>query len=525
MNDFQEKVIESLAKHAPVWIVGGAVRDGILGFEAKDMDLVTTIPSGEAQSILSREGLYPKKLGANFSALSLFEKDNRIDIVPIESLEQDAQRRDFTINAIYQDPVSKEIIDPLTGCKDLEERVLKTCGSARERFQDDPLRILRMVRFAVEYDLQIAGDTWEKAQELLPSLAEVSRERITAELSEILTLNKAEKAVIMLYDLGYWDIYVPELARLKGIVQNQYHEFDVWDHTLAVFRNTPADLFLRLAGLFHDIGKWETASRECYVRGRLKYSDKEYRIDDYKLLGTRSSKELDFKIKPFIDKELTILGARLDHYPDTVQFKKIITGEQVRQGLTYKEKGKRHFLNHERASSVLLKDILKRFTFSMFFEGAGQRREKDLLKLVENHMQATLTFMLELRNEGSRQSFRGRAAELTWFLCWDGRVYNLQNIHDFVLLWKADFEAKKAHNDEENAVFEKIMKELIAVGLWQNDNLDKIDWSEFYIYSRDKGLEAIQMGRYKDLVRNKAMTEMNVKLDKVFLDKAYREFK
>lgn len=524
MNDFQQKVINTLANHAPIWIVGGAVRDSILGVDAKDIDIVTLIPAERAEDILGEAGFFPKKIGAQFATISLFEGDSRIDIVSIDSLENDAQGRDFTINAIYQEPITNNIIDPLAGRKDLDNKILKTCGSSSERFKEDPVRILRMIRFAVKYDMIIEKDTWQKAKESLPLLAEVSRERTTAELAEILILDDAEKAVIMLEELGYWSIFIPELARLKGIIQNQYHALDVWDHTLAVFRNTPPDLFIRLAGLFHDIGKWEVASRECYVRGQLRLEERDYWLDNYKLISTRSEKELDYKIKPFLGKDLVILGARLDNYPDTVQFKRIITGEPISPGLTHKENGKRHFLNHEKSSSKLLTEILKRYTFSMFFAGAGQRREKDLLKIVDNHMRGTLTFMSEFRGERSRQSLRDRAAELSWHLCWDGRNFSLQNIYDFVLLWKADFEAKKAHSDEENEIFEKLLKELIKAGLWQNDNLDRINWDLFYEYALEKEMKDQQLGEFKEVVKARAMLEMNVKLDKIFLDKSYRRY-
>lgn len=520
MNDFQQKVIYSLANHAPVWMVGGVVRDSILGIDVKDIDLVTPLSAADAQSILNREGLFPKKIGKNFETLSVFEQDSRIDIVHIDSLEEDAQTRDFTINAIYQDPITNLIINPLSGREDLDKKILKTCGCAHQRFTEDPVRILRMVRFAVQYDMVIEQQgTWEKGKELIPLLSNVSRERITSELAKVLILDHAEKAVIMLSELGYWDMFVPELARLKGISQNKYHAFDVWDHTLAVFRNTPSDLFLRLAGLFHDIGKWEVASRECYVRGELRVDQNNYYLNDYKIISTRSGKELDHKIKPFIGKELIIVGARLDHYPDTVQFKRVTTDQSLPLGLTYKENGKRHFLNHEKASSRLLKEILKRYSFSMFFDGGGHKREEQLLKLVDNHMLATLTFMPELRNENSKRSFRERAAELTWHLCWDGRDFSLQSIHDFVLLCKADYKAKKVHSDEENKKFDMIFKELILVGLWQNDNLDQINWDAFYKYAVAKGLRGPRLGRYKEMIRTRAMIQMNTKLDKIFLDK------
>jgi len=521
MNDFQHKVISILADRTLVWIVGGAVRDAVLGIDCGDIDLATLLPMEDAETLLRQEGFTPRTIGMRFKTLSVFQEKSRVDIIQIESPEKDALRRDFTINALYQEPAGGRIIDPLSGLRDLNERRLKSCGDAGERFDEDPVRILRMIKFAVRFGLDIEQNTWEKAKELLPRLNLVPKERTTAELAAILTLDEAEKAVRMLENLGYWQGYAPELARLKGIVQNQYHSLDVWEHTLAVFRATPPDLFLRLAGLFHDIGKWETASRECFVRGRLTYRLGSYFIEGYRLIGLRGGRELDHKIKSLIGKDITILGTRLDHHPDIVQFKKIAAEEAAERGLIYKLKGKRHFLNHEKASATMLERILKRYTFSMFFSSSGQSRERDLIKLVGNHMQATLAFMPEFRGEIAKRSFKDRAAELTWKICWDGRDYKLQHIHDFVILWKADFNAKKVHDEAQNKTLERVLGELISTALWQNENLSRMGWEPLYSYASARGLEGERLGRFKELVTVKAMLEMDISLNEVFLNKAF----
>ncbi|UWG98949.1 CCA tRNA nucleotidyltransferase [Dehalobacter sp. DCM] len=524
MDEFQKNIVEKLAVHTKVWVVGGAVRNQLLGIESPDVDLVCFLPPERIKACFLDEGYTVQTIGKNFSTISVFKDKLKIDIIQIDDLEQDAQRRDFTINAIYQDPITGEIVDPMNGKKDLVEGKLKTCGIPDEQFRDDPIRILRMVKFAVKFAMKIDPDTWDAAKERLSLLSRTAKERITAELAAILILPDAEKAVRMLDELGYWHFYFPELSRLKGLEQNQYHSLDVWEHTMAVFRNTPEDLYLRLASLFHDIGKWEVASRECYVNGILKYENQSYWVDGFKINPNRGNKELDHKLKRLIGKKVRLLAARLDHYPEIIQFKKVLEGEPSDHGLTYVENGKRQFLNHEVASSKMLADILKRYPFSMFFSGNGQKREKELLKLVGNHMAATLLFMPEFRGEPAKRPLQRRAADLVWSLCWDGRAFKLTNIHDFLILWKADYQAGKVHTAAQNTIFEKIFKELIATAIWQKENLPKIDWNILEKYTDDLALSRKDFGRYKDLVRDKAMREMRMELTNTFLKKVYWEY-
>jgi len=524
MNEFQQKVIDVLAEHSPVWIVGGAVRDIILDAEAKDLDLVTSLESEELENILLEKGFNPRRIGAKFNTVSVFQDDNRIDIVQAEDLRQDALKRDFTINAMYLNPFTNQIFDPLHGSDDLEQKVLKTCNNPLITFREDPVRILRMVKFAVQYEMEIERSTWEEAKALIALLVSAPKERVTAELAEILLLAQAEKAVRLLDELNYWEVFIPELARLKGLIQNQYHSLDVWEHTLAVFRNTPEDLFLRLAALFHDIGKWEVASHECYVTGKLGYDNDSYYIEGYKIISTRGDMELANKFRNLVGKEIKILGARLDHYPTIVQFKRLLVGESGTKGLTMVENGKRHFLNHEKASSELLKEILQRYSFSMFFKGEGRKREEELLYIVKKHMSATLVFMPELRGEKSRRSFRERAAELVWEICWDGRVYKLQMINDFLLLWKADYEAGKAHTEQQNIVFEQIFKEMIKIALWQSENIENITWDNFREFAASINLTGPKLGEFKNYVRKKALIAGQTDLDDIFLRKVYKEY-
>ena len=269
MQSFQQEVIQQVAQISPLYLVGGVIRDTLLKRPTKDVDVVIELPLEELEKNLRDWGYHPLRLGAKHPTISVIEAGERIDFNPFDGdIEIDALRLDFTINAIYQDVRSGEFIDPLGGIKDLEFKLLKACGDPDARFREDPIRILRLVRFGVKYGFEIEEETLIAAKNQVGGLAGTAVERISEELGRILTLEDPETGIRLLDEIGYWQAFLPELARLKGLVQNQYHAKDAWEHTLHVVRNTPARLILRLAGLFHDLGKWETASRECYAWGK-----------------------------------------------------------------------------------------------------------------------------------------------------------------------------------------------------------------------------------------------------------------
>ena len=278
-TSFQREILKKLSDLGPLYIVGGAVRDAQLGIPSKDVDVVTALPLQEIELKLSDWGYTPHLIGAHLQTISLFMETERLDIASFSGeVEKDALRRDFTLNAIYQDVRTGEIKDPLGGLQDLDERRLRACGCAVERFVEDPLRILRLIRLAVRYGFEIEQETWQAAVDHISLLHKVSSERITEELARILVLEEIDKALGLLDDLGYWQTYIPELARLKGLVQNRYHTKDAWEHTRHVVRNTPNRVLLRLAALFHDMGKWETASRECCVWGTVRLTNQGYQV-------------------------------------------------------------------------------------------------------------------------------------------------------------------------------------------------------------------------------------------------------
>lgn len=527
MSGFPNEVLNIIASLSPTWLVGGSVRDEILGLPAKDFDVVTKLESNTVERILGEHGYKVHRIGAGFETLSVFANDQRIDIISIDSLETDAQRRDFSINCIYKAIESAEIFDPFHGLDDLKIRKLTACGKAEDRFREDPVRILRMIRFAVKYDLAIEEKTWDSACDLLGLLSNSASERITMEVVKILTAEQAVEGVRLLDKLGYWDVYLPELARLKGLVQNQYHSLDAWEHTLAVLQATPNDLFLRLAALFHDLGKWETASRECFLRGTLRKTAEGLKIENYKIIGTRGNKDLGKKLNHLAGREICLLGSRLDNYPETVQFKRLLASDEagISHGISMISGGKRHFLNHEKKSAEVLSEVLKRFKFSMFFPRAGQSREKELLFIVASHMKGTLSFMPELKGTKSRMSTEKRAASLAWDICWDGREYKFHLSSEFMQLWKADYSAGKIHTSDEDRIFGDIQKLLAETCLWQKENINNIDWEIMHGFIRDKKITGNSYGQFKASVLREAILTKNIKLTQSFLSSVYANYK
>jgi len=518
-TSFQQEILKRLSELGPVYIVGGAVRDAQLGIPSKDVDAVTARSLQEIENKLSDWGYTPHLIGANQQTVSLFRGIERIDIAVFSGeVETDALRRDFTLNAIYQDVRTGEIIDPLSGLQDLRARRLKACGCAADRFKEDPLRILRLIRLAVGYGFEIEQGTWQAAVDHVPRICEVSSERVTEELGRILILDEIDKALGLLDDLGYFRTYIPELARLKGLVQNRYHTKDAWEHTRHVVRNTPSRVLLRLAALFHDLGKWETASRECYAWGTIHQTDQGYEVAGFKLVGEKN-------LERWRNKEVEVHGGRLDNYPDTIFIKRIkIAQSRQNQPFELVPEGKRHFLKHERESARLVKQILPRFRWTMVLPG-GKHGERELYFLVEHHMLGTLTFMSELKDEGEDTKVRNKARRFAWEIGWDGQNFDTQRVENLLDLWRADFLGGKQDSEKNSARLEWIQGEIRNACAFLTKRATQLDWTFLEEFAHGKGLKREQFGQFKEQVRRQVMMDTNYNLiDFQLLEREYRLF-
>lgn len=514
-TEFQKEILKRLSELSPVYIVGGAVRDAQLGIPSKDVDAVMAFPLLEIEKKLSDWGYNPHLIGAHQRTVSLFRGTERVDIAAFSGeVETNALCRDFTLNAIYQDVRTGEIKDPLSGLQDLRERRLKACGCAADRFKEDPLRIMRLIRLAVRYGFAIEPETWLAAVEHVPHLREVSAERVTEEFGRILILDKIDKALGLLDDLGYFQTCIPELARLKGLVQNRYHTKDVWEHTRHVVKNTYPRIFLRLAALFHDMGKWETASRECNVWGTIRLTDHGYEVDGFKLEGKN--------LERWANKEAEVHGGRLDNYQDTIIVKRIKPARATpSKHFEMVPDGKRHFLQHERESVRLVKEILPRFRWSMVLPG-GSLGERELEYLVGHHMLGTLTFMSELKGEMDQTKFRNKTRRFAWEIGWNGQVYDKQRIENLLDLWRADFLGGKQDAAENIDRLDEIQGEIRKACAFLVERASLLDWAQFEEFARGKGLVGEQFGRFKEQVRHQVMMDTKYRLtDPQFLEREY----
>jgi poly(A) polymerase len=263
-----------------LYLVGGSVRDRLLGRPTQDLDYTTDARPPQIKRLLKRAGAESifavgekfGTIGANFGDTTVevttyrseqYERGSRKPSVEFgDSLLGDLSRRDFTINALAQDTRTGELVDPFGGRLHLEARLIRAVGEAADRFADDPLRLLRAIRLAVQLGFTIESSTREAMAARAGSLAEISRERIAQEMAKILVSPQAGAGIRALCDLGLMRHIVPEVLAMRGMRQDSYHHKDVFEHTLQVVDRSPATVPLRWAALLHDIAKPRTRSVE-----------------------------------------------------------------------------------------------------------------------------------------------------------------------------------------------------------------------------------------------------------------------
>jgi len=267
---------------SPVYLVGGAVRDYIMEKEVDDFDFTTPYEPDEIETMLKEKnpgrwvGITGKRFGTVATKVYLPENDcyPKIEITTfreevyegsrkptvayVKSLEQDLMRRDFTINAIAL-RVKKgnfHFIDPFQGIDDIEAGVIRAVGSPKQRFREDPLRMLRAARFASTLGFTIEDNTFKRMKDASPAILKVSKERWMQELDKLLIGDNAEAALNILAESRLLNYMIPELAIQVGYDQmTPYHDFELWEHTVRTVIACPKDLNLRWAALLHDVGK------------------------------------------------------------------------------------------------------------------------------------------------------------------------------------------------------------------------------------------------------------------------------
>lgn len=285
------QIIERLRQHGHrAYLVGGCVRDLLLGRVPADYDVATDARPEQVMSVFPKTWAVGAQFGvvlvpipgedgceigegqpkshhhgcievATFRNDGIYTDGRHPDAVQFTGdPREDVQRRDFTINGMLLDPMNHdEVLDYVGGREDLQQGIVRTIGDPARRFAEDKLRMLRAIRFAARFEYQIAPETMEAIRRLATEIRVVSHERVRDELTKMLTEGHARLAFELLDESGLLQQVLPEVARMKGVAQPpQFHpEGDVWVHTLLLLEKLPANCSPTLAwgALLHDVGK------------------------------------------------------------------------------------------------------------------------------------------------------------------------------------------------------------------------------------------------------------------------------
>ena len=318
-------------------LVGGPVRDAVLGKLVKDLDLTTNAKPEEIQKCLKGWADSIWDVGIKFGTVGAKVKDYVFEITTYrteqyedtsrkpsvefgKTLEEDLARRDFTINAMALRLPNFELVDIYNGLTDLNNKILRTPLDAQISFSEDPLRMLRAARFMSKLDLKPQADLVEAMKTLADRLKIVSMERINDEFNKLLLTDKPRPGIELLVETGVSEHFLPELPALKLEIDEHHHHKDVYQHSLTVLdqvidletKHQPqieADLVLRIAALLHDIGKPKT--RKFEGEGRVSFHHHEVvgaRLAKKRLEKLRYSNEIIEQVCLLIELHLRFHG-------------------------------------------------------------------------------------------------------------------------------------------------------------------------------------------------------------------------
>jgi tRNA nucleotidyltransferase/poly(A) polymerase len=257
------------------YVVGGGVRDMIMGVPIHDVDIATNAVPGDVSKIFSNAGMRVIPTGIKHGTVTVLVDNEPVEITTYRSestysdrrhpdvvtftgtIEDDLSRRDFTINAMAYDPVTGILKDPHGGQDDIKNKMIRTVGNPDDRFDEDALRMYRDCRFSSKMNFTIDDDTVNSIRRHAHLSVHLSNERIRDELLKTMETRKPSTGLRCMIDNGLLDHVLPEVIAMKGVEQpKKWHDKDVLDHVLDVVdKIPPGNPMLRMAGLFHDIGK------------------------------------------------------------------------------------------------------------------------------------------------------------------------------------------------------------------------------------------------------------------------------
>jgi poly(A) polymerase len=335
LRDFATSIVRTLRERGfQAYLVGGCVRDLLLGREPKDYDVATDAtprqvmevfpetyavgaqfgvvlvpaPDAEEQKTAGQNGSKSKAVEvATFRSDIGYSDGRHPDEVRFSKHpEEDVERRDFTINGMLLDPLSGEVLDFVGGRRDLRSGIIRTIGDPEKRFGEDKLRMMRAIRFAARFEYQIDPATFAAIQDLAEQIGAVSRERVRDELTRMLTEGHGRRALLLLNEAGLLRQVLPEIWAMKGVEQPpEFHpEGDVFVHTLLLLDNLPdpCPMTLGWGALLHDVGKPPTFR----VAERI-------RFDGHVDIGVKMAEEICTRLRFSNDETKQILALVENH--------------------------------------------------------------------------------------------------------------------------------------------------------------------------------------------------------------------
>ncbi|MER6405847.1 CCA tRNA nucleotidyltransferase [Streptomyces viridosporus] len=330
-------------------LVGGSVRDALLGRLGNDLDFTTDARPQDVLKIVRPWADAVWEVGIAFGTVGA-QKEARVgdadrsfqievttyrseaydrtsrkpEVSYGDSIEEDLARRDFTVNAMAVALPEKRFVDPYGGLDDLATRVLRTPGTPEESFSDDPLRMLRAARFAAQLDFEVAPEVVAAMKEMAGRLEIVSAERVRDELNKLILSSHPRKGLTLLTETGLAEYVLPELPALRLERDEHHRHKDVYDHTLIVLEQAMAledegpDLTLRLAALLHDIGKPRT--RRFEKDGRVSFHHHEVvgaKMTKKRMTALKYSNELVKDVSRLVELHLRFHGYGTGEWTDS----------------------------------------------------------------------------------------------------------------------------------------------------------------------------------------------------------------
>ena len=323
----KDKILSEVEKIvSPVYLVGGCVRDHLLGLTPKDWDLTTPLLPEDIENRIRAIKRRPYLTGKRFGTIGVKIDGQLVEITTfrsetyisgsrkpqvqfVQALESDLSRRDFTINAmaIGQDGV---VYDPFNGKMDLDAGILRCVGKANERLKEDPLRLLRTARFASQLGFAVDEEAEDMCKQLNYKILEVSKERWVMELDKLLMGKYVAHGLNFLARTEILRYILPELWLQVGYDQrNEHHTLTLWDHTVKVVESCDKSIELRWAALCHDISKPHMAKEKKGSPGQWNYHK-------HDLVGAEMALKIAYYLKWSNDRRETVVSLIKNHMDD-----------------------------------------------------------------------------------------------------------------------------------------------------------------------------------------------------------------